>query len=61
MFDVAQFDGILKKMSEFNNALLPDKVGVSHIFLTYSGAISAFIFIMVDILCFLGNIYSLRP
>ncbi|KNA10607.1 hypothetical protein SOVF_142770 [Spinacia oleracea] len=25
VFDVAQFDGILKKMSEFNNALLADK------------------------------------
>lgn len=27
VFDVAQFDGILKKITEFNNALLSDQVG----------------------------------
>lgn len=27
VFDAAQFDGILKKITEFNNALLSDQVG----------------------------------
>lgn len=27
VFDVAQFDGILKKITEFNNNLLSDQVG----------------------------------
>lgn len=27
VFDTAQFDGILKKVVEFNNALLSDQVG----------------------------------
>lgn len=27
VFDSAQFDGILKKITEFNNALLSDQVG----------------------------------
>lgn len=27
VFDAAQFDGILKKITEFNNTLLSDQVG----------------------------------
>lgn len=35
VFDVAQFDGILKKITEFNNALLSDPVGSLHGWMTH--------------------------
>lgn len=50
VFDVAQFDGILKKITEFNNALLSDPVGL-HMLKIFSFYISLFPLIFQEIMC----------
>ena len=53
MFDVAQFDGILKKIVEFNNGLLADSVGSSIILLATKHVLSLDVNLIVVVLALL--------